>query len=252
MRYFVHLAYNGANYYGWQRQPQNISVQEKMEYTFSMLLKEDISVIGAGRTDTGVHARNFYAHFDSDKTFTPDQCAELTFRINAFLPADIAVYEIFAVKPEAHARFDALSRTYRYYVSTCKNPFNTATAFHFYKSLNVEAMNACCRRLPEYEDFTSFSKLHTQTKTNLCNIHHALWIPQGGGVLMFEITANRFLRNMVRAIVGTLLEVGTGRITQEEFCTIIEKKDRCEAGVSVPAHALFLENIEYNFPQLIG
>lgn len=251
MRYFVHLAYNGANYYGWQRQPHNMSVQEKLEYAFSMLLKENITVTGAGRTDTGVHARNFYAHFDSVQTLNPAQSEELAFRINAFLPADIVVYKIFGVKPEAHARFDALSRTYCYYVSTCKNPFNTFTAFHFYKSLDVNMMNACCKQLPKYEDFTSFSKLHTQTKTNLCNIQYAQWIPQDKGVLVFEIKANRFLRNMVRAIVGTLLDVGTGKINREQFCAVIEKKDRCQAGVSVPAHALFLDNIEYNFQQLL-
>lgn len=245
MRYFIHMAYNGRNYCGWQRQPQCITVQEVMENAVSMLLKENIGITGAGRTDTGVHARDFYAHFDIHKVLNEQDCNELCFRLNAFLPRDIVVYSVYEVSPTAHARFDAVSRTYKYYVSTVKNPFNTHTAFHFYKPLNVENMNRCAQKLMQYEDFTSFSKLHTQTKTNFCTITHAMWTMEENGVLVFEITANRFLRNMVRAIVGTLLEVGEGKKTMDEFCAIIEQKDRCSAGVSVPAHALFLDKVRY-------
>ncbi|MBO4403332.1 MAG: tRNA pseudouridine(38-40) synthase TruA [Bacteroidales bacterium] len=243
MRYFLHLAYNGKNYFGWQIQPDRPSVQACLENVFSNLLHEKIGITGAGRTDTGVHATDFYAHLDTTQDLTTDR-KQWLHRINAFLPEDIVVYDILSVRPEAHARFDALERQYRYTVSYQKNPFVTESAYRIYFKPDMEAMNHCAAMLKEYRDFTSFSKLHTQTKTNICEIHHAAWREENG-LLLFEISANRFLRNMVRAIVGTLLEVGRHKITPDAFRALIEAKNRCEAGSSVPAHALCLTHILY-------
>lgn len=245
MRYFIHLAYNGKNYFGWQRQPNAISVQSTLENAFSLLLKTPISIVGAGRTDTGVHAKNFYAHFDTSIHIKKNECEQLAYRLNAFLPADIVIFSIFEVSPEAHARFDAQIRTYNYYITTTKNPFNIENTYHFYRPLNIEKMNEACKKLFKYNDFTSFSKVHTQNKTNLCTIKQAQWYFSKEGLLVFEISANRFLRNMVRAIVGTLLEVGQEKCSIEDFCKIIEEKNRCKAGISVPAHALYLSDIVY-------
>lgn len=244
MRYFVHLAYNGKNYCGWQIQDQAPTLQSELEHAFSVLLKTPVSLTGAGRTDTGVHAKNFYAHFDMPDAIDMS-LEQLTYKLNAFLPQDIVIYRIFPVKEEAHARFDAISRTYRYYVSLKKNPFHNEFYYRYYLPLDIETMNRCCQKMMQYTDFTSFSKLHTQTKTNNCTIYHAQWVRIDDESLYFEITANRFLRNMVRAIVGTLLDVGSGKITEEDFCRIIEQKNRCSAGTSVPANALFLEEIKY-------
>ncbi len=243
MRYFLHMAYNGSKYFGWQIQPDQPSVQERMEQVLSSLFKERIGVTGAGRTDTGVHASDFYAHFDTDIPLLQDKAMWL-YRINSFLPNDIAVYDILAVRPEAHARFDALERTYRYFLSCEKNPFVLDTAYRIYFHADLEAMNHCAEILKEYRDFTSFSKTHTQTKTNICNITHAHWHKEDS-LLVFEITANRFLRNMVRSIVGTLIEVGRGKLDENGFRQLIEAKDRCRAGTSVPAHALYLTRITY-------
>jgi len=245
MRYFLKLAYNGEKYFGWQIQTNAISVQEVLTKTLSLLLKEDIDITGAGRTDTGVHAHEFYAHFDTSAQFTAEIKSEFIQRLNSFLPSDIVVYDILSVQESAHARFDALNRTYKYYVIAQKDPFSLSFAHRVYCSLDMESMNICCQRLLEYSDFTSFSKVHTQTKTNNCRITHALWTSSADGVFVFEITADRFLRNMVRAIVGTLLDVGRGKMTVEQFCNIIEQKDRSAAGTSVPAKALFLEKITY-------
>lgn len=242
MRYLLHLAYNGADFHGWQIQPKANSVQEELEKCIGMKVGEKVSVFGCGRTDAGVHARNYYAHFDVSK-----EIADLTAfveQLNAFLPSSIAVYECRPTAPEFNARFDATRRTYRYYVIQTKNPFHLGDAYYWYGPLNVGAMNEAASVLFEYEDFTSFSKLHTQVKTNNCCIYSAHWFYENG-LLVFEISADRFLRNMVRAIVGTLLEVGKGKLTVEGFRRIIELKDRCSAGTSVPAHALFLEEVEY-------
>ena len=243
-RYFIHIAYNGSRYHGWQIQPHSESVQETMEKCLSLKLGRTVSVTGCGRTDTGVHARNYYAHFDIEQVI--DDTETFVNQLNAFLPEDIVVYKTWQVKPEAHARFDAVSRAYHYYITRSKNPFHTQDAFYLYGDLDIDKMQQAANVLFDYEDFTSFSKVHTQVKTNNCKIMEARWFEQDG-LLVFRIKADRFLRNMVRAIVGTLLEVGKGRMTLEEFRAVIERKDRCEAGTSVPAHALFLEDVEYTF-----
>lgn len=242
-RYFIHLAYDGSRYHGYQIQPHSDSVQQTLERCLSLKLGQTVSVTGCGRTDTGVHARNYYAHFDFENTI--EDVETLVAQLNAFLPEDIVVYRIWPVPSDSHARFDALSRTYHYYITRTKNPFHIHDAFFLYGNLDIEKMQQAADMLMHYEDFTSFSKVHTQVKTNNCKIMETQWFERDG-LLVFRIKADRFLRNMVRAIVGTLLEVGRGRMPLDEFRAVIERKDRCEAGTSVPAHALFLEEIEYN------
>lgn len=241
-RYFIHMAYNGSRYHGYQIQPHSESVQATVERCLSLKLGQTIAITGCGRTDTGVHARNYYAHFDIEDEL-PD-AEKLANQMNTFLPDDIVVYRIWQVSPDLHARFDAVSRTYHYYITRTKNPFHTHDTYYIYSDLDVNKMQQAANLLFEYEDFTSFSKLHTQVKTNICKIMEARWFEQDG-LLVFRIKADRFLRNMVRAIVGTLLEVGKGRISMEAFRAVIERKDRCEAGTSVPAHALVLEDVGY-------
>lgn len=246
MRYFIRLAYNGAPFCGWQIQPNGTSVQGELERAFSLILNEEIAIIGCGRTDAGVNSRNFYAHFDSSQKLTREELAQLVHRINRFLPKEIVIFEIFPVHNDLHARFSATERTYKYYISRQKNPFDTQFAYPLYIPLDISLMNEAAKYLLTVEDFTSFSKLHTQTHTNICNVTKALW-HQTDDQLIFEISANRFLRNMVRAVVGTLLWVGNGKITLKQFKEIIAAKNRCKAGFSVPANALFLEDIRYNF-----
>lgn len=241
-RYFIYLGYNGKNYCGWQVQPNGVSVQQTLEEALFTLLRQPVSVTGAGRTDAGVHARIMVAHFDWVGSLDP--LSFLAEKMNCVLPKDIAVYRIVPVRPDAHARFDATSRTYKYYVTTQKDPFTYDLTYKIHGSLDIEAMNRACQLLFEYIDFTSFSKLHTDVKTNNCRIMHACWTPEGTG-WCFTITADRFLRNMVRAVVGTLLEVGRGKLSQEGFRQVIEAKDRCKAGTSVPGHALFLTDVTY-------
>lgn len=241
-RYFIELAYNGSGYNGWQIQPDAPSVQEDINKALSLLLKQNINVTGAGRTDTGVHASFFVAHFDSPEVLLSPLA--LTDKLNRFLGKNIAIYKIYPVTTEAHARFSALSRTYKYYIDIKKDPFTYPFSFRTYPLPDIEHMNAACQILFEYTDFTSFSKLHTDVKTNLCKIMVAQWESEGNQ-LVFTIKADRFLRNMVRAIVGTLLQVGQHRITLQQFRTIIEQKDRCRAGTSVPGNALFLCDIQY-------
>jgi tRNA pseudouridine38-40 synthase len=241
-RYFIYLAYNGKNYNGWQVQPNGITVQETIERALATLFRSPVPIVGAGRTDTGVHARRMVAHFDWNEPL-PD-LPSLTEKLNRILPKDIAIDQIVPVKEDAHARFDALSRTYTYYITTKKDPFTYEFAYKLHGVLDVDAMNKACDVLYNYIDFTSFSKLHTDVKTNHCHITHAGW-EQEGDAWRFSITADRFLRNMVRAIVGTLIEVGRGKLSLQEFSAIIEAKDRCEAGMSVPGHALFLTDISY-------
>lgn len=241
-RYFLHLAYNGTRYHGWQIQPDSISVQEELEKCLGLKLGEKVSITGCGRTDTGVHARNFYAHFDIEKDIT--DCDDFVNKLNIFLPNDIVVYKCWEVDGDLHARFDAKSRTYHYHITRKKNPFHIDDAFYYYGHLDVEAMQQAADALFDYTDFTSFSKLHTQVKTNNCKIMAARFFEKDE-LLVFEIKADRFLRNMVRAVVGTLLEVGRGRMSLEQFREVIEKKNRCSAGTSMPAHALFLEDVEY-------
>lgn len=245
MRYFLRLAYNGENYFGWQIQSNAVTVQGVLNNVLSLLLQEEINLVGAGRTDTGVHAREFFAHFDTENHYSEQERKQLINKINSFLPQDVVVYDFFPVKNTLHARFDAMSRTYRYYIATVKNPFHTRFAHRVFYSLDVETMNKACEKLLLYQDFTSFSKVRTQTMTNNCRITQAHWFFEGE-LLVFEITADRFLRNMVRAIVGTMLEIGRAKMSIEEFCQVIEQRDRSLAGVSVPAHALFLEKITYS------
>lgn len=240
MRYFIYLSYNGARYHGWQIQPNGISVQEVLGKALSTLLHEPIEVTGAGRTDAGVNASLMVAHFDT----TQEVNEQLVYRLNKFLPQDIAISNIRKVKDDAHARFSATSRTYHYYVITAKSPFEPY-AYRFPQPLDFNKMNEAARTLYDYIDFTSFSKLHTDVKTNNCRIMHAEWTQVSPIKWQFTIKADRFLRNMVRAIVGTLLDVGRDVLTIEQFREIIEKKDRCSAGMSVPGHALFLADITY-------
>ena len=240
MRYFIYLSYDGARYHGWQIQPNGSSVQEVLGKALSTLLHESIEVTGAGRTDAGVNASLMVAHFNTEHT--ADQ--QLAYRLNKFLPQDIAIHKIVPVKPEAHARFSATSRTYHYYVITAKTPFEPY-AYRFPQPLDFDKMNEAAKALFDYIDFTSFSKLHTDVKTNNCRIMAAQWEQVSPIKWQFTITADRFLRNMVRAIVCTLLDVGRGVLTLEQFREIIEKKDRCSAGMSVPGNALFLADITY-------
>lgn len=244
MRYFLVLDYNGSPFCGWQRQPGQDSVQERIERALSTLLKTETEITGAGRTDTGVHARNYVAHFDSEVENLHTN-ADFLYKLNCILPFDINIQRIALVHPEAHARFDATRRTYKYYVTTRKDVFRYRLT-HRAKNLDIEKMNAAAAKLLQYTDFTSFSKLNTDVKTNNCTVFEAFWT-ETDGELVFSITANRFLRNMVRAIVGTLFEVGYGKITTDDFCRIIEAKDRGRAGTSAPAQALFLEKIEYPY-----
>ena len=241
-RYFLQLSYKGTNYHGWQIQPNAISVQEVIEDALSKILREKIAVVGAGRTDTGVHASFFILHFDTENGIPKN--LDIVYKLNSFLPADIAVQKVWPVNEEAHARFSATSRTYHYFISTEKDPFATETSAKYLKPLNVEKMNQAAQKLFNYTDFTSFSRLHTDVKTNNCKIMQAEWIVHDSK-FQFVVKADRFLRNMVRAIVGTLLEVGQGKISIEEFCDIIEKQDRGAAGASAPAQGLFLVDIGY-------
>ena len=242
MRYFITLSYDGTNYHGWQIQPNGISVQEILQKALSTLLREETPVVGAGRTDAGVHARKMIAHFDTGQTVDCDRLAD---KLNRLLPCDVAVQQVRAVNPEAHARFSATSRTYHYYISTAKDPFCRHRAMRLFHAPDLERMNEAARRLFDYIDFTSFSKLHTDVATNNCRIMQAYWEQVGEWEWRFVIQADRFLRNMVRAVVGTLLEVGRGKMTVGEFCRVIERKNRCSAGTSVPAHALFLVDVTY-------
>jgi tRNA pseudouridine38-40 synthase len=242
-RYFIYLAYEGTNYHGWQVQPNGISVQECLEKALSTLLRVETEVVGAGRTDAGVHARLMVAHFDSEKEIT--DLVLLADKLNRILPQDISVYRVCRVSPEAHARFDATSRTYKYYITNVKSPFNRHLKCRIHGALNYQLMNEAAKILFDYTDFTSFSKLHTDVKTNNCKMMQAEWVQEDETTWVFTIKADRFLRNMVRAIVGTLVEVGRGKLSIEGFRKVIEQKDRCKAGASVPGHALFLVDIEY-------
>jgi tRNA pseudouridine38-40 synthase len=241
-RYFIELSYNGTRFHGWQVQPNAKSVQEALETTLSAMCRETIAVTGAGRTDTGVHAAYFVAHIDSERE-NLDQ-PDFVRKLNRFLNEDVAVFGIAKVGSESHARFDAVSRTYHYFIHMQKDPFLQETSWYYPIHLNLEKMNEACAALPGQHDFTSFSKLHTDVKTNICNINDARWISEGHR-LTFMIRADRFLRNMVRAIVGTMVLVGKGKITPEDFHQIIELRDRGLAGASAPPEGLFLMDIEY-------
>ena len=287
-RYFIHIAYNGASYNGWQTQPGLPTVQQTLETTLTTLLRQPVAVVGCGRTDTGVHASDFYAHFDVkvdsgelvvDSTSgqvppTPHSPLpdNLVFKLNNMLPPDIVVYDIFPVADNAHARFDAVARTYQYHVSDRRLPFRQGQYCRIWFRPDLDRMNEAARVLMEYDDFTSFAKLHTQVKTNICHLSEAHWdlvpvmsyelgvkseadadenpITHNSELIteyewVFTIRSNRFLRNMVRSVTGTLLDVGRGKLSLDGLREIIEKKDRCAAGVSMPACGLFLTRVEY-------
>lgn len=247
-RYFIYLAYDGTRYHGWQIQPNGISVQQVLQESLQTLLRCPVPVTGAGRTDAGVHARLMVAHFDYEYADDAERLIDgcwLTDKLNRLLPPDVSVYKVVPVSNEAHARFDALSRTYHYYVHVGKSPFLRAYSCRLYTALDFEKMNEAAKILFEYKDFTSFSKLHTDTKTNNCRIMKAEWTAISADEWRFEIQADRFLRNMVRAIVGTLVEVGRGKLSLEGFRNVIEGKNRCKAGESMPGNALFLVDVAY-------
>ena len=241
-RYFIYLSYKGTAYHGWQIQPNGMSVQEVLTKALSTVLRVETEITGAGRTDTGVHARLMVAHFDVESELPAD--FDMTNKLNSLLPRDIAIQKIVEVQPDTHARFDAVSRRYEYHVVTEKDVFLTEQAARISDNLDFEAMNQAAAILAEYRDFTSFSKLHTDVKTNNCVISRAEWTSRDGEWI-FTIEADRFLRNMVRAIVGTLFEVGRHRMSVDEFRAVIVAKNRCKAGVSVPAHGLYLVDIQY-------
>lgn len=257
MRYFIELAYNGTSFHGWQIQPNAVSVQSTLENALSIYFQTEIHVVGAGRTDTGVHARQMYAHFDTDKNI-PDQ-KKFIIAINSMVGQNIFIKNVFPVCFDSHARFDAVRRTYKYFVSFNKNPFLNQLFWKSPSLLDVEAMNLAASHLLETEDFTSFAKLHSDNKTNICKVSEAFWKPieedhealdfigSLNNGIVFTITADRFLRNMVRAIVGTLVEVGKNKLNLEDFVNIIKSKNRSAAGTSMPPQALFLWEINYNF-----
>jgi tRNA pseudouridine38-40 synthase len=242
-RYFIKLSYKGSHYHGWQIQPNALTVQEVLNRDLSIVLAEDIRLTGCGRTDTGVHAKTFYAHFDSSAAGMETQ-EDFLFRINGKLPADIAVHEILPVQTEAHSRFDAISRTYQYHILRRKDVFYRDYAHSIYGDLDTEVMQKAAGLLMEFSDFTSFSKVDTDVKTMICRIIRASW-ETSDKELVFSIQADRFLRNMVRAIVGTLIDVGFRKTSLDEFKKIIDSKNRSNAGTSSPAKGLFLTDVEY-------
>ncbi|MDO1448868.1 tRNA pseudouridine(38-40) synthase TruA [Rhodocytophaga aerolata] len=244
MRYFIELAYRGTRYHGWQIQANALSVQEAFNKGLSTLLKEEVTTIGSGRTDTGVHALQQYVHFDTEKVLLPHPHI---YQLNALLPPDIVVKQLFSVSGKAHARFDAIARSYEYRISTCKNPFLTDMCYLYTKSLDVSQMNEAASILLRHTDFESFSLVKTDVSHFKCQIYKAWWEVSGEKVI-FYIQANRFLRGMVRAIVGTLMDVGLGKLSIQEFEEIIQSKDRRKAGRAVPPQGLFLTQVQYNGP----
>lgn len=243
MRYFITFSYQGSSYHGWQRQPDASSVQQTLEEAMQLFLKEDVSLVGAGRTDTGVHAKVMVAHFDTQQSF---EIEELIYRLNAYLDESIAILSIVEVKADAHARFDATSRSYEYWVVQQKNPFLAQAAYYITHPLDVNRMNEAAALMLEHKDFECFSKSNTDVHTYLCDVTRAEWVFEGER-LVFHVSANRFLRNMVRAIVGTLLEVGKGKMSIDEFKAVLDSKDRRNAGPSVPAKGLYLTTIQYPY-----
>ncbi len=248
----MYLSFDGTAYHGWQVQPNGESVQGTIQRALSTLLRTDTPITGAGRTDAGVHAAMMVAHFDVEETLLPQSPRDgqssldyLTYRLNGMLPSDIAIQRIVSVSDDLHARFSATARTYYYYVHTRKSPFLRDRSWRLVSIPDFEAMNRAAALLLEYEDFTSFSRTNTDTKTNICHVRSARWVQLSDYEWRFEITADRFLRNMVRAIVGTLMEVGRGKLTLDGFRKVIEQQNRCAAGDSVPARGLFLQKVEY-------
>jgi tRNA pseudouridine38-40 synthase len=243
LRYFLEFAYKGTNYHGWQYQPNATSVQETLTKALSTILKTDIELVGAGRTDSGVHAKQMFAHFDYDLAI---DVPYLSHKLNSFLPKDIAILNTHKVHDEAHARFDATKRTYEYHIHTKKDAFESDDSWYYQNDLNIEKMNEACKILFNYIDFECFSKVHTDVNTFNCKIFEANW-KQDNNRLVFTISADRFLRNMVRAIVGTMVNIGLEKVSLQDFIQIIESKDRKKAGFSVPAHGLYLTKVEYPY-----
>lgn len=261
MRFFILLSYDGSPYFGWQKQPNKISVQQVIEDALYTLLREKIEITGAGRTDTGVHAQKYYAHFDSNNNIIIKDPDFIIYKLNAILPKSVQIINIFEVPSESHARFDATSRTYKYYINTVKDPFASQYSYFYPYSLDIESMNQACQSMIGERDFTSLAKLHADTKTNICKVTTAKWeigafYSTGNSEndkthLVFTISANRFLRNMVRATVGTLLEIGRGKFPIEWLETVLNEKNRSSAGNSVPSNALFLSDITYPYSHLL-
>ena len=247
MRFFIEFSYNGSNYHGWQRQPFQTSIQERFEDCISKILSSNISLTAAGRTDTGVHAKKMFAHFDYDKEF---DYLKTIHQLNSFLPNDISVRNIFRVNDDDHARFSAISRTYRYVLISRKDPFMQKRAYLLKNKLDIKKMNGACKYLLSNDNFKSFSKSKTDVKTYICDIQEATWTQVDDDTFIFKIKANRFLRNMVRAIVGTLIEVGQNIITIDQFNDVILSKNRTKAGYSVPAHGLYLTDVEYDIDEI--
>lgn len=243
MRYFIQFAYNGTHYHGWQIQPNASSVQETLNKAFSVLLNEEISIMGAGRTDTGVHASEMFGHFDTEKTL---DVPVLVHKLNSYLPKDIAIFDLIPVHNDAHCRFDAKKRTYEYHINTVKNPFLEELSWYVNQKLDLDLMNEAAQILLNHTDFQCFSKVHTDVNTFDCTIFEAFWKKENNKII-FTISANRFLRNMVRAIVGTLINIGLKKITLTDFENIIASKSREKAGFSVPAHGLYLTKIDYEY-----
>ena len=244
-RYFLELSFKGTNYSGWQIQQNANSVQAVINNALTVLCGKETECTGCGRTDTGVHAKQFFAHFDAYELNDPDQ---FLYQLNAILPVDVAIHKLHKMHEEAHARFDAIARTYQYFIHHEKNPFVNEYSWYRSFELDLEKMNEACKLLYSYNDFSCFSKSRHQQKTNVCNIEHALWT-KNEDQLLFTITANRFLRGMVRAVVGTMMQIGTNQISVDEFEKVLQSKDRREAGASVPAHGLFLTRIVYPYPE---
>ena len=244
MRYFIDIAYDGTAYHGWQRQPQSITVQEELEKALTTLLRSEIAVTGAGRTDAGVHAKQLWVHFDYENLLTPDEQQHLVFRLNRFLPKAIAVKTMTPAAAEAHARFDAIERSYSYFIHQQKNPFLVNQSYFFEAEVDLELMNEAAKLLLGRQDFKCFSRSNTDVKTYLCDIREAFWSREEDR-LVFRITADRFLRNMVRAVVGTLLDVGLKKTSVNELKDIIAGGERSEAGASAPAHGLYLTAVRY-------
>lgn len=243
MRYFIEFAYNGKNYHGWQSQPNAVSIQETLAKGLSTILRKEIDLMGAGRTDTGVHAKQMFAHFNVEEKL---DTAFLTAKLNSFLPKDIVIFDLILVSDEAHARFDATKRTYEYHIHTFKSAFENESSWYFMQKLDLDKMNEATKLLFDYSDFQCFSKVNTDVKTFNCKIIEANW-KQFNQKIVFTISADRFLRNMVRAIVGTIVEIGSGKKELEDFKKIIESKDRSQAGTSAPAHGLYLTKVEYPY-----
>jgi tRNA pseudouridine38-40 synthase len=245
MRYFLRFAYDGTAFHGSQRQPNGVTVQETMEQALALIFREEVQLTFAGRTDAGVHAHEMYAHFDIGDEEMRREGERLVFRLNGILPDSIAIFDIYPVKENAHARFDAVRRTYEYHIIDHKDPFLCKQATRVRPGLDFAAMNESAKLLIGKQDFASFCRTNTDVKTTICDLKQAEWKELDNGHAVFTISADRFLRNMVRAVVGTLFEVGRGKMKKEQFAEVITQHNRCAAGDSAPAEGLFLTHIEY-------